>query len=70
MVGKSPVLLLDDIMSELDANRRKFILSEIKDMQVIITATDKEMFGGLEEDVRYIKIEKGRGEVTNTFPAR
>jgi len=59
-IGEFPVLLLDDIMSELDANRRKFVLSEIKDMQVIITATDKEMFEGLGDDVKYIEIKNGK----------
>jgi len=61
-IGEFPVLLLDDIMSELDSNRRKFVLNEINDMQVIITATDKEMFEGLGSDVGYIKVEKGQIE--------
>ena len=58
-IGEYPVLLLDDIMSELDANRREYVLSEIRDMQVIITATDKEMFDGLGDDVGYINIVGG-----------
>jgi len=59
-IGEFPVLLLDDIMSELDVGRREYILKEIRDLQVIITATDKEMFDGLGDDVGYIKIESGR----------
>ena len=35
-----PVLLLDDVMSELDVNRRAFLAERIKDKQVIITCTD------------------------------
>lgn len=35
-----PILLLDDIMSELDAHRIKFLLEYIKDYQSIITTTD------------------------------
>ncbi len=40
-VGEHPVFLLDDVMSELDASRRSFILNKIKDQQVIITGCDK-----------------------------
>lgn len=39
-IGEYPVLLLDDVMSELDINRRKFLLSAFKDVQTIITSTD------------------------------
>ncbi len=35
-----PVLLLDDIMSELDKSRREYILSHIKNMQILISCTD------------------------------
>lgn len=38
--GEIPVLLLDDIMSELDRKRREYILGHIKDMQILITCTD------------------------------
>lgn len=40
--GEYPVLLLDDIASELDENRRNFLFDRIKDKQVIITCTDAE----------------------------
>ena len=40
-IGESPILLLDDFMSELDENRRKNFLEKIKDVQVIITCTEK-----------------------------
>lgn len=39
---ESPVILLDDVMGELDANRQKFIYSIIKDMQVFITTCHSE----------------------------
>lgn len=39
-VGDLPVLLLDDVMSELDDNRRKYLLNNFKDLQIIITSTD------------------------------
>ncbi len=34
-----PVLLLDDVLSELDEKRQAFLLESIKDIQVIITCT-------------------------------
>lgn len=38
--GEYPVLLLDDVMSELDAHRRAYLSDRIRDKQVIITCTD------------------------------
>lgn len=40
-IGEYPILLLDDFMSELDKNRRKNFLENIKNTQVIITGTEK-----------------------------
>jgi len=40
--GETPVLLLDDVLSELDNSRQKFLLSKISDLQVIITCTGVE----------------------------
>ena len=40
-IGEYPILLLDDFMSELDEKRRKNFLETIKNIQVIITCTDK-----------------------------
>jgi DNA replication and repair protein RecF len=43
--GDSPVLLLDDVLSELDVRRRSAVLAAIADYeQVIITATDLDRF--------------------------
>lgn len=40
-INDTPILLLDDFMSELDETRRKSFLENIKGNQVIITCTDK-----------------------------
>ncbi len=40
-IGEMPILLLDDVMSELDDLRQGYILSNIKGVQVIITSTTK-----------------------------
>jgi len=38
----SPVLLLDDVLSELDGNRQKYLLTQINKIQTIITCTGLE----------------------------
>lgn len=54
-----PVLLLDDIMSELDISRRLYLQEKIKGKQVLITSTDIDtVIDGT--TARLFKIEKGR----------
>ena len=38
--GVYPIVLLDDVFSELDVDRRKYLISTFKDIQTIITSTD------------------------------
>jgi len=38
----APILLLDDVLSELDGSRQKFLLTQITDLQTIITCTGLE----------------------------
>ena len=40
--GKMPILLLDDVLSELDTKRQEMLLSSIENSQVFITCTDCE----------------------------
>ena len=40
--GEEPVLLLDDVMSELDRKRRASLINEIKSFQTFITCADRE----------------------------
>ena len=42
--GEKPVLLLDDVLSELDRNRQNYLLENIKGIQTIITCTGLEEF--------------------------
>lgn len=44
IINDTPVLLLDDVMSELDSNRQKQLLESIKDIQTIITCTGLDEF--------------------------
>lgn len=37
--GNKPVLLLDDVLSELDKSRQNFIVNNIQDIQTVITST-------------------------------
>lgn len=58
-MGEYPVLLLDDIMSELDNERQDYVLNKIENMQIFITCTDKERFKNIDNG-KFIEIEKGR----------
>ena len=39
-IGEYPVFLLDDVLSELDAKRKSYLVNEIKGKQVIMTGCD------------------------------
>lgn len=39
LTGEYPVLLLDDVLSELDTKRQEYILNSIKEVQTLITCT-------------------------------
>ena len=43
-IHDTPVLLLDDVLSELDSNRQNYLLNSIGDIQTIITCTGLEEF--------------------------
>lgn len=44
LINDMPVLLLDDVLSELDSTRQKHLLEEINDVQTIITCTGLDEF--------------------------
>ncbi len=54
--GEEPVLLLDDVLSELDPGRQDFVLNQIKNGQVFITCCEP---GRLTEIGKTIEIQKG-----------
>ena len=37
---KSPLILMDDVFSELDTQREQKLMEQLRDYQTIITATD------------------------------
>lgn len=57
--GEYPVFLFDDVLSELDENRRKFILSKIDKRQVIITSCEPIDFASVDE-INFIEISDGK----------
>lgn len=55
-----PVLLLDDVLSELDKDRQKFLIKNIKKLQVIITCTGVEdVLKNLDEEYNIFKVSDG-----------
>ena len=50
----TPVLLLDDVLSELDSNRQNYLLNSIGDIQTIITCTGLEEFVNNRFDINKI----------------
>ena len=64
-VGEAPILLLDDVMSELDADRRRALLDFIRheNIQTFITATDAAYFPAERMGTyRYVEAGKVRDE--------
>ena len=47
ITGEEPVVIFDDVMSELDKSRQSFILNHIKGKQVFITCPDPDNISGL-----------------------
>ena len=44
ITGQKPILLLDDVLSELDSNRQNYLLNSIGDIQTIVTCTGLDEF--------------------------
>lgn len=63
--GEFPVLLLDDVLSELDFNRKKYILSTIGQIQTVITCTGiEDLYEYLDEKAKVFKVKNG--EIVNS----
>ena len=44
MIHDTPILLLDDVLSELDSNRQNYLLNSIHQIQTLITCTGLDDF--------------------------
>ena len=64
--GEDPILLLDDVLSELDAERQRFLINSLGEMQLFITTTEiaDELKKSLPEGYTF-HIEEGRVSLTN-----
>lgn len=60
LTSEYPVLLLDDVLSELDFNRKRYILSTIGDIQTIITCTGiEDLTSYLDKKSKVFKVKDG-----------
>lgn len=57
-VGEYPILLLDDVLSELDQDRQQRLLWRVKDIQTIITSASYDPF--MFQEANIIKIDAGK----------
>jgi len=57
--GEYPVFLFDDVFSELDERRRRYITGGLSGRQVIITACEKNILDFSGDEVKIITTEKG-----------
>lgn len=66
----TPILLLDDVLSELDSSRQNYLLSNIGDIQTIITCTGLEEFINNNFEVnRMFQVNEGIVTCMNTEPS-
>lgn len=60
LTGEFPVLLLDDVLSELDFSRKAYILRSIKGIQSIITCTGiEDLTNYLDDKSKVFKVKEG-----------
>ena len=62
--GQSPIILLDDVMSELDRSRRDYLLNHLQGKQVFITCCETAYFQTLEQGRCFLI---GEGSIRQTF---
>ena len=57
--GEAPILMLDDVMSELDPGRRRQLIERIDQVQTFVTCTDVSDLAGARQGAIY-RVENGR----------
>lgn len=57
--GERPVYLFDDVLSELDEGRRRFLLSGMRGCQFIVTGCDEGVLGEISDEVKVIRVKGG-----------
>lgn len=66
VTGEKPVVLLDDVMSELDNSRKDYLLNHLDDRQIFITCCDKEYFKSLQAGKSF-EIKEGKLILEESF---
>ncbi len=61
LFSEYPIFLFDDVLSELDPERRRFLLSSLRGRQILVTACDDRDFG--DSEARRIKTVGGSYEI-------
>ena len=56
--GEYPVFLFDDVLSELDEKRRRFVLDGIGKRQIIITSCERDFIDGISDEI--ISVDGGK----------
>jgi len=60
-IGSMPILLLDDVFSELDRSRQDFLISFIKNVQIILTCTEYDnLYLGDKPNYRIFNVKSGK----------
>ena len=57
--GQTPVLLLDDVFSELDETRKKNLVKSLEQIQVFLTTANQKETGDIKKGVKY-QVKSGR----------
>ena len=63
--GKQPIILLDDVFSELDEIRRIKLLENLKDRQIFITSTEEHHLPRLTKETLLLKVEANDIKIEN-----
>jgi len=66
VMGEPPILLLDDILSELDLKRQNKLLNFIRENQTIITCTDKDLYNKIKYPLKSYQVKNGEVECSYT----
>ncbi len=59
VTGEWPVFLLDDVLSELDGDRRRYVLRTLGERQIIVTSCEPALFDEIGGGVRAFRVENG-----------
>ena len=65
--GEEGILLLDDVMSELDAGRREFLIRALRNNQIFITTTDLDQsLWNAYKEARVLRVTAGTVRIEDT----